>query len=113
MPCSDALAGAHCRVMRAESTYDPVVGRDPRREAQDVEAAVGAALARNPRLHGNHIVVAAGPEGLLTLTGHVATQSLRREVELTCWTLPAVRTLHDRLAVGRSIPHVPTRGAAS
>jgi osmotically-inducible protein OsmY len=88
--------------MRPDSRYDPAAGHDPRREASDVEAAVRAALARNPRLHGHHIVVTAGPEGLLTLTGAVATQALRREVELTCWTLPAVRTLHDRLVVGRS-----------
>jgi osmotically-inducible protein OsmY len=98
--------------MRPDSRYDPAARRDPRRQAQDVEAAVCAALARNPRLHGHHVVVAAGPEGLVTLTGTVATQALRREVELTCWTLPTVWTLHDRLAVGRSTPHVPTRGAA-
>ena len=52
-------------------------------------------------------------EGLVTLTRTVATQALRREVELTCWTLPAVWTLHDRLVVGRSTPHVPIRGAPS
>lgn len=62
------------------------------------------------RLRGHHIVVVAGPEGLLTLTGTVATQALRREVELTCWTLPAVWTLHDRLVVGRFTPHVPAVG---
>ena len=99
--------------MRPDTRYDPAAGRDPRREALDVEAALGAALARNPRLRGDHITVTAGPEGLVTLTGTVATQALRREVELTCWTLPAVRTLHDRLVVGRSTPHVPIRGAAS
>ena len=88
--------------MRPESRYDPGARRDPRREASDVEADVDAALARNPRLHGHHITPVAGPEGLLTLTGTVATQALRREVDLTCWTLPAVRTLHDRLVVGRS-----------
>ncbi|MBN9102523.1 MAG: BON domain-containing protein [Pseudonocardia sp.] len=93
--------------------YDPNAGRDPRREALDTETAVGAALARNHRLHGHSITATAGPEGLLTLTGAVATQALRREVELTCWTLPAVRTLHDELVVGRSAPHVTIRGAAS
>jgi len=99
--------------MRPDSRYDPAVGRDPRRDALDVEAAVGAALARNPRLHGDQITVTAGPEGVVTLTGTVATQALRREVELTCWTLPAVWTLHDRLVVGRSTPHVRLRGATS
>ena len=99
--------------MRTDSRYDPAAGRDQRREALDVEAAVGAALARNPRLHRDHITVTAGPQGLVTLTGTIATQALRREVELTCWTLPAVWTLHDRLVVGRSTPHVPIRGAAS
>lgn len=93
------------------SPFDP--GRDPRRDAPAVEAAVGAALARNTRLHGHHITATAGPEGLLTLTGTVATQALRKEVELTCWTLPGVWTLHDELVVGRSTPHVPLRGAAS
>lgn len=99
--------------MGPDRRYDPVAGRDPRREALAVEAAVGAALARNPRLHGDHITVTAGPQGLVTLTGTVATQQLRREVELTCWTVPAVWTLHDRLVVGRSTPHVPLRGAPS
>jgi osmotically-inducible protein OsmY len=74
---------------------------DPRRGARDIEAAVGAALGRNRRLRGAHIVATAGPEGLLTLTGSVATQGLRREVELTCWTVPGVRNLHDDLVVGR------------
>jgi osmotically-inducible protein OsmY len=99
--------------MRTDSCYDPTAQRDLRREALDVEAAVGAALARNPRLHGDHIIVTAGSQGLVTLTGTVATQALRREVELTCWTVPAVWTLHDRLVVGRATPHVPIRGAAS
>ena len=49
----------------------------------------------------------------MTLTGTVTTQELRREVELTCWTVPAVWTLPDRLVVGRSTPHVPFRGAPS
>ncbi len=93
--------------------YDPGVGRDPRREALDIETAVGAALARNSRLNGHHITATAGPEGLLTLTGAVATQALRKEVELTCWTFSGVRTLHDELVVGRSTPPVPIRGAAS
>jgi osmotically-inducible protein OsmY len=43
----------------------------------------------------------AGPEGLLTLTGSVATQALRQEVELSCWTVLGVRSLHDDLVVGR------------
>ncbi|MCW2717905.1 BON domain-containing protein [Pseudonocardia sp.] len=93
--------------------YDPDAGRDPRREALDIETAVGVALGRNTRLHGHRITATAGPEGLLTLTGTVATQALRKEVELTCWTLPGVWTLHDELVVGRSTPHVPVRGAAS
>ena len=93
--------------------YDPAAGRDPRREALDVEAAIGAALSRNTRLHGHHITATAGPAGLVTLTGTVPTQALRREVELSCWTLPGVWTVHDQLVVGRSTPHVPTRGAAS
>ncbi len=99
--------------MRPDSRYDPTARRDLRREALDVEAAVGAALARNPRLRGDHVIVTAGPQGLVTLTGTVATQALRREVELTCWTVPAVWTLHDRLVVGRSTRPVPTRGTAS
>lgn len=99
--------------MGPDSRYDPASGRDRRREALDVEAWIGAALARNPRLHGGHITVTAGLEGVVTLTGTVATQALRREVELTCWTLPAVWTLHDRLVVGRSTPHVPISGASS
>ena len=99
--------------MRTDSRYDPTARRDLRREALDVEAAVGAALARNPRLHGAHITVTVGPQGLVTLTGTVATQALRREVELTCWTAPGVWTLHDRLVVGRATSRVPVRGAAS
>jgi hypothetical protein len=99
--------------MSPDSRYDPAAGHDPRRDALTVEAAVGAALARNPRLRGDRITVTAGREGLVTLTGTVATQALRQEVELTCWTLPAVWTLHDRLVVGRSTPQVSFPGAAS
>lgn len=99
--------------MRPISPYDPAAGHDPHREALDIEAGIGAALARNPRLHGDHITVTAGPEGLVTLTGTVATQALRREVELTCWSLPDVWTLHDRLVVGRSTLRFPIRGALS
>lgn len=73
---------------------------DPRRTALDIEAAIGAALGRNRRLLGGHITATAGPEGLVTLTGRVATQALRREVELACWTVPGVWSLHDDLVVG-------------
>jgi osmotically-inducible protein OsmY len=96
-----------------DSLYNPTAGRDLRREAMDVEAAIGDALSRNTRLRGHHITATAGPDGVVTLTGTVATQALRREVELSCWTLPAVWALHDQLVVGRSTPHVPTRGATS
>jgi osmotically-inducible protein OsmY len=74
---------------------------DAHRTAQDMEAAIGAALGRNLRLRGGHILATAGPEGLVTLTGTVATQALRREVELACWTVPGVRSLRDDLVVGR------------
>jgi osmotically-inducible protein OsmY len=47
------------------------------------------------------VTAAAGPQGVLTLTGSVATQALRREVELACWTVPGVWSLHDELVVGR------------
>ena len=89
-------AGAHRDVV-----WDAGAGRDPRREALDLEAAIADALARNARLRHHRIVVAAGPDGLVTLTGAVSTQSLRREVELTCWTVSGVRSLHDNLVVGR------------
>lgn len=74
---------------------------DPRRALLEVEADVAAALGRNGRLRGEHITATAGPEGLLTLTGRVATQALRREVELGCWTVRGVWSLHDHLVVGR------------
>ena len=65
-----------------------------------MEAAIGAVLARNTRLRPHRITASAGPDGLVTPTGTVSTQSLRREVELSCWTVPGVRTLHDNLTVG-------------
>lgn len=74
---------------------------DPRRSRVDVEAAVVAALGRNARLRGERIAAIAGPEGLLTLTGTVANQALRREVELACWTVEGVWSVHDHLVVGR------------
>lgn len=74
---------------------------DPLRALLDVEAAVRATLARNRRLRGGRITATAGPQGLLTLTGSVATQARRREVELACWTVPGVWSLHDDLVVGR------------
>ena len=81
--------------------WDAGAGRDPRREALDIQAAIGDALARNTRLRHHHITVTAGPDGLVTLTGTVPTQSLRREVELSCWTVSGVRSLHDNLIVGQ------------
>jgi len=74
---------------------------DPSQTAAGIEAAVSAALGRNRRLRDSRITVTAGPEGLVTLTGRVATQALRREVELTCWKVPGVWSLHDELLVGR------------
>jgi osmotically-inducible protein OsmY len=90
------VAGAHKDVV-----WDAGAGRDPRREALDIEAAIADALARNTRLRHHRIVVTAGPDGLVTLTGTVSTQSLRQEVELACWTVSGVRSLHDDLIVGR------------
>jgi osmotically-inducible protein OsmY len=86
---------------REDMVWDAAAGRDPRREALDIEAAIIDALARNTRLQHHRIAVTAGPDGLVTLTGAVATQSLRREVELSCWTVSGVRSLHDNLIVGR------------
>ena len=86
---------------RKDMVWDASAGRDPRREARDTEAAIGDALARNTRLQHHRITVTAGPDGLVTLTGTVSTQSLRREVELACWTVSGVRSLHDNLIVGR------------
>jgi osmotically-inducible protein OsmY len=74
---------------------------DPRLTGSGIEAAVVAVLGRNRRLVGSDITVTAGPDGLVTLAGRVATQALRREVELACWTVPGVRSLHDELLVGR------------
>jgi osmotically-inducible protein OsmY len=42
----------------------------------------------------------AGPDGLVALTGTVPTQSLGRELELSCWTVPGVHSLHENLIVG-------------
>jgi hypothetical protein len=92
-----ASIGAHRDVL-----WNAAAGLDPGRARLKVEAAIGEALRRNTRLHGHHITVTAGADGLVTLTGAVPTQALRREVELSCWTVPGVRTLHDDLAVGRS-----------
>ena len=82
--------------------WNAAAGLDPGRARLEIEAAIGAALRRNTRLRGHHITVTAGADGLVTLTGAVPTQALRREVELSCWTVPGVWTLHDDLAVGRS-----------
>jgi hypothetical protein len=89
--------------------YDPAAGRDPQGEQRALEAAIRDVLARDTLLHGHQITVTAGPQGLVTLTGFVATQALRREVELACWTRPALRTLHDRLVVGCSVLHLSTQ----
>ncbi len=74
----------------------------PEKATWEIEAAIGVALRRNTRLHGHHIIVTAEADGLVTLTGAVPTQALRREVELSCWTVPGVWTLRDDLAVGRA-----------
>ena len=82
--------------------WNAAAGLDPVQARLEIEAAIAAALRRNTRLRGHHITVTAGAEGLVTLTGTVPTQALRQEVELSCWTVPGVWTLHDDLAVGRS-----------
>jgi osmotically-inducible protein OsmY len=85
---------------RKDRVWDAAAGRDPDREALHIEAAIAAALARNTRLQHHRITITAGPDGLVTLTGTVSTQSLRREVELSCWTVAGVQSLHDNLIVG-------------
>ena len=99
MPAETAPASidAHRDVL-----WNAAAGLDPVQARLEIEAAIGAALRRNTRLRGHHITVTAGVEGLVTLTGTVPTQALRQEVELSCWTVPGVWTLHDDLAVGRS-----------
>ena len=86
---------------RTDVIGDVAASDDHRGKARDIETAIDAVLARNPRLRGSWITAAAGPEGLVTLTGTVPTQVLRREVELSCWTVPGVLSLHDHLVVGR------------
>ena len=83
-----------------DRVWDAPAGRDPDGGAIAIEAAIAAALARNTRLGHHRITATVEPDGLVTLTGTVPTQSLRREVELSCWTVPGVRTLHDNLIVG-------------
>lgn len=85
----------------SDAVWDAESSRDRRRETSVVEAAIGTALGRNVRLRGSHITVTAGAEGLVTLTGTVPTQALRREIELSCWMVSGVWTLHDQLVVGR------------
>ena len=98
MPAETAPASidAHRDVL-----WNAAAGLDPVRARSGIEAAIGAALRRNTRLRGHHITATAGADGLVTLTGTVPTQALRREVELACRTVPGVWTLHDELAVGR------------
>ena len=86
---------------RTELLWDAAAGPDPRRTALRIETAIADVLDRNTCLRGSHIEAVAGPEGLVTLTGTVSTQVLRREVELSCWTVPGVLSLHDHLVVGR------------
>ncbi|MFC4943214.1 BON domain-containing protein [Pseudonocardia sp. GCM10023141] len=69
--------------------------------ADTVQRAVGVALRRNPRLRDSRITVTVADEGLVTLTGSVPTQALRREVETICWTVAGVHSLHDEMHVGR------------
>ena len=57
-------AGAHDDVV-----WDAAAGRDPRREALDMEAAIADALARNTRLRRHRVTITVGPDGLVTLTG--------------------------------------------
>ena len=86
---------------RKDRVWDAAAGRDTEREARGIEAAIAAALARNTRLGHHRITATVGPDGLVTLTGTVPTQSLRGEVELFCWTVPGVHSLHDEMRIGR------------
>jgi hypothetical protein len=79
--------GAH-----TERVWDAAAGRDPEREARGIEAAIAVALARNTRLRHHRITATAGPDGLVTLTGTVPTQSVRREVELSAGRSPESTT---------------------
>jgi osmotically-inducible protein OsmY len=88
---------------RKDRVWDAAAGRDPGRGARNIEAAIAAALARNSRLRDHRITATAGPDGLVTLTGTVPTHSLRQEVELSCWTVPGVHSLHDDLIVGHRV----------
>ena len=99
MPAETASASTGAR---RDVLWNAAAGLDPGRARLEIEAAIGRGLRRNTRLRGSHITVTAGVNGLVTLTGAVPTQALRREVELSCWTVPGVWTLHDDLAVGRS-----------
>ena len=51
--------GAH-----EDRVWDAAAGRDPDREARDIEAAIAVALARNTRLGRHRITATVGPDGL-------------------------------------------------
>ena len=57
---------------------------DPARVALDIETGIDVALNRNSRLYGHRVRETAGADGVVTLTGAVSTQALRKEVELSC-----------------------------
>lgn len=102
--CPAAPADAPDDVATSGGSRDVVwrpAARDPSREAREIEAAIRSILARNGRLVDSRITAVAGAEGVVVLTGWVPTQELRREVEVSCWTVDGVRSLHDHLVVGR------------
>ena len=86
---------------RKDRVWDAAAGRDPDREALAHRSRDRRrARPQHPAASTTASRATAGPDGLVTLTGTVPTQSLRREVELSCWTVPGVRSLHDNLIVG-------------
>jgi hypothetical protein len=86
---------------RKDVVWDAGAGRDPRREALDIEAAIADALARNARLRHHRVVVSAGPDGLgHSDRGRVDAEPApggRADLLDGVW----VRSLHDKLIVGR------------
>ena len=71
----------------------------PTAAVADIKAAIGAAIVRNARIENQHITVATGPGGVVTLEGTVGSWAERRQAEHAAWSAPGVTGVIDHLRI--------------
>ena len=71
----------------------------PTASAQDIKAAITAALVRSAWVEGNHTTVTADATGAVILEGAVHSWSERRDAERAAWSAPGVTEVTNCLRI--------------